>query len=72
MTGLRIIYPISSKRFWPTPRTAIAELKATRGVTLMSHAVYAVEDRTPRVYPWMNEFYLVSASAEVRSAPQEP
>jgi hypothetical protein len=34
--------------------------------------IYAVEDRTPRVYPWMNELYLVSASAEVRSAPQEP
>jgi hypothetical protein len=34
--------------------------------------VYAVEDRTPRVYPWINELYLVSALAEVRSAPQEP
>ena len=33
---------------------------------------YAVEDRIPRVYPWMNELHLVSASAEVRSAPQEP
>ena len=33
---------------------------------------YAVEDRIPRVHPWMNELYLVSALAEVRSAPQEP
>jgi hypothetical protein len=32
---------------------------------------YAVEDRIPRVHPWMNELYLVSALAEVRSAPQE-
>ena len=30
--------------------------------------IYAVEDRTPRVYPWMNELFLVSAIAEVRSA----
>ena len=32
----------------------------------------AVEDRIPRVHPWMNGVYLVSALAEVRSAPQEP
>jgi hypothetical protein len=30
--------------------------------------IYAVEDRTPRVYPWMNELFLVSAIAEVRPA----
>ena len=34
--------------------------------------VYAVEDRTPRVYPWMNEQILVSAKAEVGSVPKEP
>lgn len=33
---------------------------------------YAVEDRIPQVYPWMDELHLVSASAEVSSAPQEP
>jgi hypothetical protein len=30
---------------------------------------HAVEDKTPRVNPWMNELYLVLASAEMRSAP---
>jgi hypothetical protein len=32
----------------------------------------AVEDKTPLVRPQMNEFYLVSASADVKSAFQEP
>ena len=41
-------------------------------ITKKNMLLYAVEDRTPRVHPWMNELYLVSASAEVRSAPQEP
>jgi len=34
--------------------------------------IYTVEDRIPRVYPWMNESLLVSAIAEVRSALVEP
>jgi hypothetical protein len=34
--------------------------------------IYVVEDRIPRVDPWMNELFLVSAPAEVRSALGEP
>jgi len=34
--------------------------------------IYVVEDRILRVYPWMNEAFLVSVPAEVRSAHLEP
>ena len=37
------------------------------GWTITIH-IYAVEGRTTRVHPWMNELFFVSAIAEVKSA----
>ena len=50
----------------------VAGEKPRRTPLRVKRAIYVVEDRIPRVYPWMNEPFLVSVLAEVRSAHVEP